>query len=134
MKAHLLPCYFQHWQIHEMLDDSRDQSVYESKFAFRLLYDGQILTDKVQGCTEGMELCDAQHLVNRVKPFARRNVDCIDVNLERKKIHPIEVAKTLLTTTGGIILVLLIVAVSALVGSIGGTFFNRSSALCGCVC
>jgi hypothetical protein len=73
-----------------------------------------------------MELCDARHLVNRVKPFARRNVDCIDVNLEKDKIHPSEVAKALLTTTGGIVLVLLIVAVSALVGSMGGMCIGTS--------
>jgi hypothetical protein len=103
------------------LDDARDKSIFESQFAFRLLYNGQVLTDKVEGCTANMELCDAQHLVNRVTPFARRNVDCIDVNLEKNKIHPTEVAKLLLTTTGGIILVLLIVAVSALAGSIAGT-------------
>lgn len=100
------------------MDDASDKSIFGSKFAFRLLYNGQILTDKVQGCTEGMELCDAQHLVNRVLPFARRNVDCIDVNLEKASIHPMQIAKALITTTGGIVLVILIVAVSALIGSI----------------
>ena len=92
--------------------------MYGSKYAFRLLYNGEILTDQVEGCTKGLELCDAQHLVNRVQPFAKRNVDCIDVNLEKRLIHPTEIAKFLLTTTGGIILILLIVGVSALIGSI----------------
>ena len=77
------------------------------------------MTHRVKGCTPGKELCDAQRLVDRVKSFARRNVDCIDVNLAKPKIHPLQIAKALITTTGGIILVLLILAVSALVGSIG---------------
>lgn len=109
-------------QIHEYDDDARDQSIFESRFAFRLLYNGEVLTDKVEGCTAGMELCDARHLVNRVKPFARRNVDCIDVNLEKGKIHPTEVAKALITTTGGIILVVLIITLSAFIGSIAGMY------------
>jgi hypothetical protein len=46
-------------------------------------------------------------------------VNCIDVNLAKPTIHPLEIAKTLATTTGGIILILLILAVSALIGSIG---------------
>lgn len=100
------------------MDENNDKSIYESSFAFRLLYNGEILTDKIKGCTEGLELCDAQHLTNRVQTFARRNIDCIDVHLEREVIHPMEIAKALITTTGGIVLVLLIVAVSALIGSI----------------
>ncbi len=115
-------------KIHEILDDTtKATSILESRFAFRLLYNGYILTDKVKGCIPGLELCDSQHLVNRVKPFARRNVDCLDVNLEKAIIHPLQVAKALLTTTGGIILVLLIVAVSALVGSIGVFYYLTGS-------
>ena len=67
----------------------------------------------------GKELCDAQRLVDRVKPFAQRNVNCIDVNLAKPTIHPLQIAKALITTTGGIIMVLIILAVSALIGSIG---------------
>ena len=81
------------YQIHEFLDEKRDNTIYETPFAFRLLYNGQVLTDKVEGCTADRALCDAQHLVNRVKAFAHRNVDCINVNLEKNKIHPQQTRK-----------------------------------------
>lgn len=105
-------------EIHEILDSSTGSghaSMFSSPYAFRLLYNGEIITYKVKGCNQNYQLCDARHLLERVLPFAKRNVDCIDVNFE--KPNAVHIAKELVTDTAGIILLVLIAAASALVGS-----------------
>lgn len=88
--------------------------MYPSPFGFRLIYNGKILTEKVPGCTKGKEICDISQLITRVASFATSTVDCVDVTYEST---PQELLQDLLTTTGGVVLALLIVAVSALVAS-----------------
>jgi len=44
--------------------------------AFRLLYNGKVLTDSVQGCPSEQQLCDLQILLDLVAPFATRDRDC----------------------------------------------------------
>lgn len=41
---------------------------------FRLIYNGKVLTDKMNGCDN--ELCDVIHLFNRVSDFAVKQRDC----------------------------------------------------------
>jgi hypothetical protein len=104
-----------------LVDDESDPSLFQSKFAFRLLYNGQVLTDQVQGCSKDSDLCDAKHLTDRVQPFAVRDVDCVDP--DAGKVDGLKVAKSLMTTTGGVILALMVVAASALMGSIGVFYY-----------
>lgn len=96
---------------------------FETDFAFRLIYNGIVLTDKVEGCPPDAVLCDAKILVDRVKSFANRSVDCIDPNAGMKDLHAMKVAKTLLTTTGGILLALAVAVASAIVGAVGVFFY-----------
>jgi hypothetical protein len=63
-------------QIHELIDGRSDPEIYTSKFAFRLLYNGKILTPLVAGCHEHCELCDIKHLKSKVDPIATRDADC----------------------------------------------------------
>ncbi|KAL7441335.1 hypothetical protein ACHAXH_005793 [Discostella pseudostelligera] len=55
-------------EIHEILNQDPD---FPSGFAFRLIYNGNVLTSKMDGCAEGSELCDSQILVKQVMPFAK---------------------------------------------------------------
>ena len=55
-------------KIHEMVDDDYDKKAFKSSYGFRLLYNGQTLTDKIKGCIDGEELCDVFHLMDCVKP------------------------------------------------------------------
>jgi hypothetical protein len=80
-----------------------------------LLYNGDVITDKINGCNRKHQLCDSRHLLDRVLPFAKRNVDCVDVNLE--KPNAVHLATELMADTAGIILLFVIVAASALIGS-----------------
>ena len=53
-------------ELHEVLNGSTD---YPSGYAFRLIYNGGVLTSNMDGCTG--ELCDVQVLVKQVMPFAK---------------------------------------------------------------
>jgi Histidine phosphatase superfamily (branch 2) len=52
---------------------------FPSRYAFRLLYNGQSLTEKINSCNEEMDLCDASVLVDQIKRFS--NLDHIDCGL-----------------------------------------------------
>jgi Histidine phosphatase superfamily (branch 2) len=52
---------------------------FPSMYAFRLIFNGQSLTEKVEQCNEGMDLCDSAVLLNHVKRFS--NLDQIDCGL-----------------------------------------------------
>ena len=93
--------------------------MYKSNHVFRLIYNGKVLTTLVPGCPKS-DFCDAQVLVNHVKPFARRSIDCFDGSLiDGEAVW--QTIKSLLSKTGGLLLVLCIVAISAAVG--GATMF-----------
>jgi hypothetical protein len=63
-------------ELHELIDGRSDSTIYSSNFAFRLLYNGKILTPLVDGCPATAELCDIVHFTSKVKPFATRVTDC----------------------------------------------------------
>merc|ERR1719296_139453 len=50
------------------LDKASD---FPSGFAFRLIYNGKVLTSSMDGCAAGSELCDSQVLIKQVMPFAK---------------------------------------------------------------
>lgn len=60
-------------EVHELVDDQSDPKMYPSKFAFRLLYNGKIMTPMVEGCHDDCELCDISHLKARIDPIATRD-------------------------------------------------------------
>jgi len=49
---------------------------YESERALRIVYNGEVITGKLQGCEEGKELCDLKVLVDYLQTFATSNRDC----------------------------------------------------------
>ena len=103
-------------QIHEFVDDRNDKSRYKSNFAFRLIYNGQVLTHRMGGCPSNSELCDAKVLVNHMQKFATRFVDCAeDSRVDGDAVW--KTIKSLISKTGGLVLVLCIMAFSATIGS-----------------
>jgi hypothetical protein len=70
-------------QIHELVEGSgSDRSAFKSAYAFRLIYNGQVLTDRIEGCPVNAELCDASYLIRRVSSFATRARDCSPTSIE----------------------------------------------------
>jgi len=107
-------------EIHELLDDDRNKTLFESKSAFRLIYNGRVLTDQVPGCTEDLELCDVKFLTARVEPFAVRKVDCDDVAVDHASTIRIE--KPLFSTIWGKLLAILAIGMGAFAGATVVTF------------
>ena len=46
-------------------------SVYPSDYAFRIVYNGQVLTSQMKGCPADAELCDVNVLLQRTTPLAQ---------------------------------------------------------------
>eukprot|EP01083_Nonionella_stella_P037134 101242_1 len=67
--------------------DTDEDDIYPTNRAFRLVYNGDILTDKIEGCTQNAELCDITHLLRRVAPFTTNKRDC-DSKLDDNESSP----------------------------------------------
>ena len=93
--------------------------MYTTPFAFRLLFNGKILTPLVEGCPPESELCDAQIFLDLVKSIATRNPNC-SVKEAKAPVVVMEQAKTLMSTKEGVYLCLGLVFFSAIVGAVGG--------------
>ncbi|KAL3937473.1 MAG: hypothetical protein SGBAC_007430 [Bacillariaceae sp.] len=102
-------------EIHELLDDSRNKTLYETGSAFRLIYNGRVLTDQVPGCSEDLELCDVKFLIKRVQPIAVRKVDCDDAT--GHGTNSIRIEGSLLSTTWGIVSAMLAIGMGAFAGA-----------------
>ena len=98
-----------------MLDDDRDKSLFESKSAFRLIYNGKVLTNEVPGCSEDLELCDVKFLLNRIEPIAVRKVDCDVATGGSANIRRVD--KPLFSTTWGVLTAILAVGIGAFAGA-----------------
>ena len=107
-------------QIHEIIDGRSDRSIYKTSFAFRLLFNGKVLTPFVDGCPSDSDMCDARFLKERVDRFAHRPKDCIPRDqMEPDSGSTKEVfveARSLVSTTEGILLVVGVMMVSAILG------------------
>jgi ubiquitin-like domain-containing CTD phosphatase 1 len=112
-------------EIHEIIDGATDRSIYKSDFAFRLLFNGKVLTSKVDKCPAEADLCDVQVLLDRVTPFATRDRDCDSTLHHSSQTYrpALQESKVLLSTSGGVALVLVVVMVSALLGSLVTFYF-----------
>lgn len=121
-------------EIHEMnLDEASD---FPSGYAFRLIYNGEVLTSNMDGCVAGSELCDSQVLVKQVMPFAKYlervctsttsiapptpTPDADDLMAEMEKA-----SKELVDAPGGIWVVVVLVILSVTLGSMVTFFFMR---------
>lgn len=64
-------------ELHQIHNSTIDHlGIFPNEVAFRIVFNGVVLTSKVEGCTEGLELCDVVHLMNRVGSFATKERDC----------------------------------------------------------
>lgn len=95
-------------EIHELIE--------KSDYAFRLLLNGRVLTSKMDGCPQDSDLCDMQILLNHVTSFAT-NYDCTP-QLTHVSRLALEESMVLLSTSGGVALVLSVVLLSSLLGSL----------------
>lgn len=91
----------------------------EENYLFRLVYNGKVLTPRIQGCSKD-ELCSVSVLLERVKSFAQ------DYDCARRGAIPASSAlngtassRDVFSTPGGVLALCLLVIGSALFGSLG---------------
>ena len=118
-------------QIHEFIDGKEDTDLYKRDFGFRLLYNGDVYTSRIKGCPKDHDICDIDVLLDRIEPFAKRDrPDCAmssDAVLQDQGGTAQQNQSAIPSSTGGILLLLGVVVVSALFGAtIGATYTQRS--------
>jgi Histidine phosphatase superfamily (branch 2) len=101
-------------ELHEMnVDGNTDKKVFPSDFAFRLIYNGKVITSQIIECPSDSELCDANVLID----YALQESNC-----DRK--YPDSVpykdvitrTKEIVSTSEGVVYFLFVVSVSACIG------------------
>lgn len=116
-------------EIHELhIDGFTDKTLYRSNYAFRLLYNGQVLTSRLDGCAADAELCDVQLLFDQVRSFATRHSDC-ERQTPAAVVHEdtISRAKEIVSTPEGIVAVCLLVIGSFCMGAASSYFCVKRS-------
>jgi hypothetical protein len=104
-------------EVHSInLDNSKDYKVFREDHAFRLLYNGKVLTHLVRGCPEDTDLCDAGILIAAVDEMARKRSEC-----SRQYPVPKEYSGSF-SAAKAILLLALVVVASFVFGSMA-TFF-----------
>lgn len=64
-------------ELHEIIDAAETgRSVFKSNFAFRLLFNGEVMTGKMESCQDDLELCDITVLTDLVSSFAKPDRNC----------------------------------------------------------
>ena len=94
---------------------------FPSGYAFRLIYNGKVLTSKMDGCASGSELCDSRVLVKQVMPFAKYNErNCASTrSVSDNLMTEMETAvQNMVATPGGVGVVILLVMISFSIGVI----------------
>lgn len=108
-------------ELHEFIDGQTDRDVYPSYYGFRLVYNGKVLTDQIEGCPEGHDIYDFGVLDKLVQPFAKREGRMCEAK-------PKTTAQLLLETkasqivSNGVLLYLLTIIISIAVGYYGATW------------
>lgn len=82
-------------EIHEVLYHNDDND--NDKYLFRLLFNGQIITNRIDECDT--ELCNISILLNRIKDFATRNINCTTIRSQQQQSDTTATATTTTTTT-----------------------------------
>lgn len=117
-------------EIHEVnIDGFADKSIFRTDYAFRLLYNGRVLTTLVDGCPSDLDLCDLEILVNRVRTFATLERDCARQHEEATEWRgAVGRTKDLLSTTEGVVYFVILVGTGAAAGAVA-TFFYLTGTL-----
>lgn len=110
-------------EIHEILDSDLKEKDFPSGYAFRLIYNGKVLTSKMDGCDADSELCDSQVLVKQVAPFAKyMERDCVSTaagETDEGLIGEMESAtKSLVDAPGGLTALVALTLSSMMVGAL----------------
>jgi hypothetical protein len=101
-------------ELHEMnVDGNTDRKIFPSKFAFRLIYNGLVITPQMESCEPDLELCNVEILLNQLS----RERNCVRKHDDEVPyIDDIARTKEIVATTDGLVYFLLVVSISAASG------------------
>jgi len=115
-------------ELHDIIDSSSSEvmKVYPSGQAFRLAYNGDIITTKMRGCPTDSELCDMSILLDRVVSFATEDRDCESAHVANTLLNADKLSKSpvddaiiaLFATWRGICVFLFTVLISGCIGCV----------------
>jgi Histidine phosphatase superfamily (branch 2) len=98
-------------ELHEMnVDGNTNKKIFHSNYAFRLLYNGVVITSQVESCEPDLDLCDANVLVDYLLQehnCARQYSDTIPYK------DAVTRTKEIVSTHDGMLYFLLVVGISA---------------------
>ena len=101
-------------ELHEMnVDGNSDRKIFTSPFAFRLIYNGEVITSKVKSCSPDLELCSSHHLMNLLlqdHDCVRKHDDAIPYKDAMAR------TKEIVATSDGLMYFMLVVGMSAGIG------------------
>jgi hypothetical protein len=99
-------------------ENKKIQEIFPTGKAFRLIFNGNVLTSKIEGCPAGStsELCDISKLMKVVESFAVTQRSCEKVKVEAKQ--PNYELSNKIYSKEGIAIVILISLISGMLGSI----------------
>lgn len=105
-------------EIHKLTDKKSNKTIFKSNHAFRLIYNGQVLTSLIDNCHSDMEFCDATVLVQRAMSIVQSLRNCSLHHSESiQQQDSIEEAESFISTPGGIIVCFLVVFIGCWTGS-----------------
>ena len=99
-------------EMHQVnLDGTKDKQLYPTDYAFRLVYNGQVITSRMDGCHEDAELCDAEILFSQLESFATRARNCSrqDAIVEEYSGTVSQAESALFSTSNGVLAVVMLV-------------------------
>jgi len=99
-------------EMHQVnLDGTKDKQLFKTDYAFRLVYNGQVITSRMDGCPENTELCDAEILFSQLEPFATRARNCSrqDAIVEEHSSAVSSAKDFFLSTPSGILAIIMLV-------------------------
>lgn len=108
-------------EIHQVnVDGAGDDKMHaRESHAFRILYNGKVMTSLLDGCPDGADLCDVQVLFDRVDSFATaREINCTRTTIdEGPGVAGVYYAEWI-SAAGGFVAMSLLAVGSALFGSL----------------
>ena len=112
-----------------------------SKFAFRLIYNGESVVQRMKSCSgfSDLDICDIQVLLDRVRPFAvRQNPDCFQTDSSNRsgdafkpsssivqQSSVVGSALAILDTKHGLSLFVMVLAFATFLGMLAGMQHTR---------
>jgi Histidine phosphatase superfamily (branch 2) len=107
------------------IDGRTNRQVFSTNFAFRLIYNGKVLTSKVRGCSANLDLCDAKILLKIIDPFSSVETMKCDTEAATPVAYQDSISRLrdILSTTEGIVGFISLVGGSIMFGAVCMFFY-----------